>query len=120
MSTIKSKSCPRCSISIECKPYDIANCACSTISISNKTKIFLYRVGLDCHCNACLEHYDAILSQHENLPFPTKKEHFIEGLHHYKEGKTWVFTEIYHLLRGHCCESNCRHCPFGYKENEAR
>jgi len=27
-----------------------------------------------------------------------------------------VFTEAYHLKRGKCCESDCRHCPFGYKE----
>ncbi|HET8738086.1 MAG TPA: DUF5522 domain-containing protein [Pricia sp.] len=25
-----------------------------------------------------------------------------------------VFTEIYHLKRGYCCESGCRHCPYGY------
>lgn len=25
-----------------------------------------------------------------------------------------VFTEQYHLKRGHCCESGCRHCPYGY------
>jgi len=24
------------------------------------------------------------------------------------------FTEQYHLKRGYCCESNCRHCPYGY------
>ena len=23
-----------------------------------------------------------------------------------------VFTEKYHLKRGHCCDSNCKHCPF--------
>jgi hypothetical protein len=23
-----------------------------------------------------------------------------------------VFTEKYHLKRGYCCESNCKHCPF--------
>ncbi|MGA1776952.1 MAG: DUF5522 domain-containing protein, partial [Flavobacteriaceae bacterium] len=22
--------------------------------------------------------------------------------------------EQYHLKRGYCCKSNCRHCPFGY------
>jgi hypothetical protein len=26
-----------------------------------------------------------------------------------------VFTEKYHLKRGYCCESNCRHCPYGFK-----
>ena len=25
-----------------------------------------------------------------------------------------VFTEKYHLKRGHCCKSNCKHCPYGY------
>ena len=28
-----------------------------------------------------------------------------------------VFTEAYHLKRGYCCQSNCRHCP--YKEKKA-
>ncbi|MGB1971385.1 MAG: DUF5522 domain-containing protein [Flavobacteriaceae bacterium] len=25
-----------------------------------------------------------------------------------------VFTEKFHLKRGYCCESGCRHCPYGY------
>jgi hypothetical protein len=25
-----------------------------------------------------------------------------------------VFTEAYHLKRGYCCRSGCRHCPYGY------
>ena len=24
------------------------------------------------------------------------------------------FTEQYHLKRGYCCQSNCRHCPYGF------
>ncbi len=27
-----------------------------------------------------------------------------------------VFTEKYHLKRGHCCTSGCRHCPYGYNK----
>ena len=23
------------------------------------------------------------------------------------------YTEKYHLKRGYCCQSNCRHCPYG-------
>ncbi len=30
-----------------------------------------------------------------------------------KEGYK-VFTEKYHLKRGYCCKSGCRHCPYGY------
>ena len=25
-----------------------------------------------------------------------------------------VFTEAYHLKRGYCCKSGCKHCPYGY------
>ena len=25
-----------------------------------------------------------------------------------------VFTEKYHLKRGFCCLSGCKHCPYGY------
>ncbi|MCU0384131.1 MAG: DUF5522 domain-containing protein [Cyclobacteriaceae bacterium] len=27
-----------------------------------------------------------------------------------------VFTEAYHLRRGYCCNSGCRHCPYGSKK----
>ena len=32
----------------------------------------------------------------------------------YLEGGCMVFTAAYHLRRGFCCGSQCRHCP--YKE----
>ena len=25
-----------------------------------------------------------------------------------------IFTEKYHLKRGYCCESKCKHCPYGF------
>jgi hypothetical protein len=30
----------------------------------------------------------------------------------YYEGPYLVFTEAYHLKRGYCCNSSCRHCPY--------
>ena len=30
----------------------------------------------------------------------------------YMEGPYMVFTEAYHLRRGYCCNSSCRHCPY--------
>jgi len=30
----------------------------------------------------------------------------------YYEGPYMVFTEAYHLKRGYCCNSGCRHCPY--------
>ncbi len=28
-----------------------------------------------------------------------------------------VFTEAYHLKRGYCCKSGCKHCPYGFDKN---
>jgi len=30
----------------------------------------------------------------------------------YYEGPYLVFTADYHLRRGYCCNSGCRHCPY--------
>lgn len=37
----------------------------------------------------------------------------VEGEDFYWEGAALVFTAHYHLRRGYCCESGCRHCPYG-------
>ena len=29
-----------------------------------------------------------------------------------------VMTEKYHLHRGFCCKSGCRHCPYGFKKEK--
>jgi len=37
----------------------------------------------------------------------------VEGEDYYSDGDAIVFTERYHLRRGHCCDNRCRHCPYG-------
>ncbi len=32
----------------------------------------------------------------------------------YMVGDKIVFTRNYHLKRGYCCKSGCKHCPYGY------
>lgn len=27
-----------------------------------------------------------------------------------------IYTEKYHLKRGYCCKSGCKHCPYGYNK----
>jgi hypothetical protein len=46
-------------------------------------------------------------------------EPLVEGVDYYVEGAALVFTKSYHLRRGYCCESGCRHCPYEFKR-EAR
>ena len=40
-------------------------------------------------------------------PAPLSPEDF------YMENGLLVFTAAYHLKRGYCCNSGCRHCPYG-------
>jgi len=36
----------------------------------------------------------------------------VEGEDFYWEGEAMVFTQRFHLRRGYCCDSSCRHCPY--------
>jgi hypothetical protein len=38
----------------------------------------------------------------------------LETEDYYMEGAYMVFTAAYHLKRGYCCGSRCRHCPYGW------
>ena len=44
--------------------------------------------------------YQKIIKEHEDF--------------YYNEQGYKVFTEAYHLKRGYCCKSGCKHCPYGY------
>jgi Family of unknown function (DUF5522) len=37
---------------------------------------------------------------------------------YYLENGLLVFTAAYHLKRGNCCRSGCRHCPYGYRKKQ--
>lgn len=38
------------------------------------------------------------------------------GDYYFSEEGYLVFTEQYHIKRGYCCQSGCRHCPYGFNE----
>jgi len=42
----------------------------------------------------------------------------IEGIDFYYEGPFMVFTEKFLRDRGYCCESGCRHCPYGFRNDQ--
>ena len=49
----------------------------------------------------------------------------VEGIDYYfNEEGLLVMTAEYHLKRGYCCGSGCKHCPYGHvnvpgKKNDA-
>jgi hypothetical protein len=53
---------------------------------------------------------DPPLDLPEPTPEPAPSELLPEEF--YYEGPYLVFTAAYHLKRGYCCNSNCRHCPY--------
>jgi len=114
----EEKYCPKCKNSFTCKVGDIANCQCNTVQLSAAASLFLSNTNFDCLCKDCLVKINNDVKLAKSYNFPTQKEMFIEGLHYYKDGPYWVFTELYHLLRGYCCESGCRHCVYGFKGSE--
>jgi hypothetical protein len=42
----------------------------------------------------------------------TQPAALLEEEDYYMDGPYLVFTEAYHLKRGYCCGSGCRHCPW--------
>jgi hypothetical protein len=44
----------------------------------------------------------------------------LEGIDYEIDPKTGylVFTRSYHLKRGFCCNSGCRHCPYPKEKDE--
>lgn len=46
------------------------------------------------------------------LPVPSMQKLAPEDF--YMEGPNLVFTAAYHIKRGICCNSGCRHCPYGH------
>jgi Family of unknown function (DUF5522) len=42
----------------------------------------------------------------------------ILGEDYYLENDCYVFTAPYHLKRGYCCGSGCRHCPYPKTEKD--
>ncbi|MBK8620191.1 MAG: hypothetical protein IPN79_00115 [Saprospiraceae bacterium] len=49
-------------------------------------------------------------------PKTTDPNGFVNGVDYYIEDGKYVFTEYFLKNRGYCCQSGCRHCPYGYKK----
>lgn len=56
--------------------------------------------------SASSPHFEKIINAHEKA-CSKNEESYIDPITGYQ-----VFTVIYHLKRGFCCNSGCRHCPY--------
>ena len=46
----------------------------------------------------------------------SKRKNLDEGDYYLSPVGFIVFTEQYHLKRGYCCKSGCKHCPYGFNK----
>ncbi|HRO77074.1 MAG TPA: DUF5522 domain-containing protein [Crocinitomicaceae bacterium] len=53
------------------------------------------------------------MNNDDDLGFSNRRELDPEDFYRSEHGYI-VFTEKYHLKRGYCCKSGCKHCPYGY------
>ncbi len=116
---VKIKNCSVCNASFSCNASNAEElCWCSQYPA-----IISPEPGGDCFCPECLKKrfHDTIdhlikTKKTETLAAVVAKysgkENLMEGIDYYLEKGFWVFTAWYHLKRGHCCESGCRHCPY--------
>ena len=116
----KTKSCDNCNSAFECgagSPQSV--CWCSTLP-----GIEIIEEGKDCLCPDCLKKeiankisvfvHEYHLGKQDNIApkYAIINAPLIDGIDYYIKNGLWVFTEWYHLKRGHCCDSGCRHCPY--------
>ena len=121
MKTTDSKLCSSCNSSFTCG-MATGNCWCYHFP-----PIFQPEPNATCICPDCLKTAiiarindyvstitpaTALTNMAKNLP---KVANQID-IDYYIEGGLTVFTAWFHLKRGYCCKSNCRHCPYGYKK----
>ena len=111
----ETKYCPRCNETFECKVGDIVNCQCNEVTLCEDAVTFLGKTQYGCLCKDCLIEINSFVQNAKEFHFPEKKDILVEGLHYYREGNNWVFTELYHYLKGNCCGNGCRHCVYGHK-----
>jgi hypothetical protein len=76
-----------------------------------------------CLCRPCLETISRIAQEHADMEIILREIHRaispgdaeLTPDDYYLEDGRYVFTAAYHLKRGHCCGSGCRHCPYPAK-----
>jgi hypothetical protein len=112
MASPKQKTCPGCQRVFGCGPAPgQEQCWCEHLP----HRPLVAGENYDCFCPECLGKAIKSRGQSKRAVVVTgdvKATDLIEGEDYVVEGDTIVFTRSYHLRRGYCCGSGCRHCPY--------
>lgn len=65
----ENKPCPRCNQTFECKVGNIAECQCSSVTLSYEERVFIEGKYTDCLCAECLQTLQFQYKLHRNHIF---------------------------------------------------
>lgn len=106
--TVDDSVCPLCGGANACARADGGDpspgrCWCESVSIPGEVleRIPAASRGRHCLCAECATGPGPVQDSPDTGPDTYLTE----------DGRV-VFTRAFHLRRGHCCGSGCRHCPF--------
>jgi len=102
-------ACPLCSGPNACQmtsdaPYK-GNCWCMRVEMPDA---LLRRVPPESRGSSCVCHGCVAEERRAEKWIPRARA----GEFYFADDGRFVFTARYHLRRGYCCGSGCRHCPF--------
>ena len=105
-----SQSCPRCNRN------DGTECVSPPWpkSLDEQMLAYLNKTEYESLCASCLDELEATVREIANEAVPIQNRLLVEGKDFYLMNELKVFTERYHIAKGYCCKSNCRHCAYGY------
>lgn len=110
--TAHTKMCKECNAHFLCGPLSDRN-LCWFSSITSELDLNIK----DCMCKPCFitlfnKQVDQFTKGMERDFTRHQISESVEGIDFYIESGRYVFTKLYHLKRGYCCGSGCRHCPY--------
>jgi uncharacterized protein DUF5522/cysteine-rich CWC protein len=103
--------CPLCGAANECQLCSPAAykgpCWCAQVKIPDEliAQVPLESRNKSCICRAC------VMKFHREKSTGTTGPKILPG-DFYFDGGMMVFNAAFHLRRGYCCDSGCRHCPY--------
>jgi hypothetical protein len=115
---VDAAHCPLCRRVNECQLCSVAAykgpCWCARMEIPDA---LLAEVPSDLRNQACVCRDCVLKFQRKQSDAVPRK--VLPGDFYFDAGGLMVFTAAYHLRRGYCCGSGCRHCPYTGKEPAA-
>ena len=105
------RRCPLCGLPNDCQLCmtggDRAFCWCFREVFPREliAQIPLGAQGKAYLCRNCVTHFQRTKGAGRTTAGPAPGEFYMDG-------GLMVFTAAFHLRRGYCCNSGCRHCPY--------